>query len=153
MMTSYFQCTTIFCDDLRHELNGKISLMGIYTGDMYVPEFPITLLKICAFFDLRIPARAQASTDAVLSVTKGSERINSITLPVASLSTDEESRHGKPYVFRQFTGGMEFPSITFTESTLLEVTAQYDGQSVVAGRLWITRFPEQNAAQVADIDH
>ena len=26
----------IYCDDIREEVGGKISLMGIYTGDMIV---------------------------------------------------------------------------------------------------------------------
>jgi hypothetical protein len=37
---------TIFCDDVRQELGGKISFIGVYSGTMFVHgEFPLTLPK------------------------------------------------------------------------------------------------------------
>lgn len=43
MMNSPFG-TTIFCDDIREELGGKSSYMGIYKGEMIVAaEFPVIL--------------------------------------------------------------------------------------------------------------
>lgn len=38
--------STIYCDDIRHEVGGKLSLMGVYNGVLYVPQFPATLQKI-----------------------------------------------------------------------------------------------------------
>ena|SRR5690554_7783600 len=35
-----------YCDDIRPELNGKISLMGLYSDTMLLPRFPITLPKL-----------------------------------------------------------------------------------------------------------
>lgn len=141
-MANTFCCTTIFCDDVRHELNGKVSLMGVYGGDMYVTDFPVTLPKICSFFELHIPPTLENnSADAVISVMKGAEKVGAVTLNIPPVST-EEPRHGKPYAFKRALGIMEFPSITFSEPTLMEVVAQVDGQSVVAGRLWVTTFPQ-----------
>ena len=41
---------TLFCDDLRQELSGKFSLMGLYTVDMVFPvDFPVTVSKIVFF--------------------------------------------------------------------------------------------------------
>ena len=47
---------TIFCDDIREELSGKISLIGVYGGDLVVnAPFPLWLPRICflinAFFN------------------------------------------------------------------------------------------------------
>jgi hypothetical protein len=37
---------TIFCDDIRQEMGGKISFMGVYSGTMFIHgEFPFTLPK------------------------------------------------------------------------------------------------------------
>ena len=36
-----------FCDDFRQEIGNKFSLMGCYGTDLYVPQFPITLPKLC----------------------------------------------------------------------------------------------------------
>ena len=38
---------TIYCDDIRHELGGKLSFIGTYSEVMYVKNFPITLPKFC----------------------------------------------------------------------------------------------------------
>jgi hypothetical protein len=37
--------STIYCDDIRQEVGGKLSLMGVYNGVMYVQQFPVTLAK------------------------------------------------------------------------------------------------------------
>ena len=39
---------TIFCDDIRHEIDGKTTYVGVYKGVMYVHgELPITVPKLC----------------------------------------------------------------------------------------------------------
>jgi hypothetical protein len=41
---------SIFCDDLRPEIGGKISIMGIYQSDMILlTPPPFTLQKVCIF--------------------------------------------------------------------------------------------------------
>jgi hypothetical protein len=43
-----YSASTIFCDDIRHEIGGKTSCIGIYSGTMYVHSaFPIVLPKFC----------------------------------------------------------------------------------------------------------
>src|SRR5271166_4680676 len=38
---------TLFADDLRHEIGGKVSLIGIYPAELIQPmEFPITIPKL-----------------------------------------------------------------------------------------------------------
>jgi len=43
---------TIFCDDIRQEIGGKFSYIGVYSGFMFVPAFPITLPKLCLAISL-----------------------------------------------------------------------------------------------------
>ncbi|TPW22566.1 hypothetical protein FH712_16630 [Marinobacter nauticus] len=40
---------SIICDDIRHEVGDKISLMGCYSGVMFVNEFPAALPKLGAY--------------------------------------------------------------------------------------------------------
>lgn len=35
-----------YCDDIRPEINGKISLMGLYSDTMLLPTFPATIPKL-----------------------------------------------------------------------------------------------------------
>ena len=38
---------TIFCDDVRNEINGKVTLVGVYAGDVIVlGTLPVTLPKL-----------------------------------------------------------------------------------------------------------
>jgi hypothetical protein len=37
----------IYCDDVRTELGGKLSFMGVYQKDMFTTGFPIVLPKFC----------------------------------------------------------------------------------------------------------
>lgn len=46
----------LFCDDIRHELGGKVTFVGLYGGSLLVKEFPVTLPKLCARLDLVTPA-------------------------------------------------------------------------------------------------
>lgn len=43
-----------FCDDIRHEVTGKTTLVGVYSGQMVVGgTLPITLPQICAVITVR----------------------------------------------------------------------------------------------------
>lgn len=47
---------TIFCDDVRHELGGKISYIGVYSGRLFLPSFPLALPKLCLAMNVLTPA-------------------------------------------------------------------------------------------------
>jgi hypothetical protein len=47
--------TTTFSDDVRQEVGGKQSLIGVYSGVMFVPEFPITIPKLWLTTNLVVP--------------------------------------------------------------------------------------------------
>ncbi len=47
--------SAIYCDDIRPELGGKTSFMGVYNDDIAFPQFPSTLQKLCAHVKLRMP--------------------------------------------------------------------------------------------------
>ena len=37
----------IFCDDIRQEVGNKVSFMGCYQGELFVPFVPLMLPKLC----------------------------------------------------------------------------------------------------------
>lgn len=37
----------IFCDDIRQEMGNKVSFMGCYQGELFVPFVPLLLPKLC----------------------------------------------------------------------------------------------------------
>ena len=40
---------TLLCDDIRQEMGGKTSLMGLYDHHIVVPQVPFTLPKVCFY--------------------------------------------------------------------------------------------------------
>ena len=46
---------TIFCDDIRQEIGGKLSYIGVYGAQMFVPSFPISLPKLCLAMSMITP--------------------------------------------------------------------------------------------------
>lgn len=39
--------SVIYCDDIRQELGGKHSYMGVYGADLVLPSFPTTITRLC----------------------------------------------------------------------------------------------------------
>lgn len=48
--------TTIFCEDVRQEIGGKITLVGVFNGICGVNSFPVTLPKIAVMLRIIGPA-------------------------------------------------------------------------------------------------
>lgn len=44
-----------FCDDIRFEVGNKISLMGVYTGELVTPQLPTSLAKLCCVVTVVFP--------------------------------------------------------------------------------------------------
>lgn len=51
--------SAIYCDDIRVEVGGKFSLMGVYQNEMVFPQFPALAPKFCARVTLRFPVEAR----------------------------------------------------------------------------------------------
>jgi len=43
----------IICDDIRHEMGDKFSLIGIYGADVYVAQLPFLFPKLCVAVSYR----------------------------------------------------------------------------------------------------
>ena len=62
--------SVVFCDDIRQEVGNKLSLMGVYFGDLYFPTpFPNSLPKLCA--SISYMERPGESTEPVKIILLG----------------------------------------------------------------------------------
>lgn len=41
--------SAIYCDDIRHEMGNKLSLMGCYQSELIVASAPVALTKLCVY--------------------------------------------------------------------------------------------------------
>ncbi|MGY0561669.1 DUF6941 family protein [Luteimonas sp. A277] len=46
----------VYCDDIREEVGGKSTLVGVYHGSLMVQSFPATLPKLCVVLQVVLPA-------------------------------------------------------------------------------------------------
>lgn len=61
--------TAIFCDDIRFEQQGTVSLIGCYGGDLIVSGgFPVQLPKLCIFIQLKMPPDTHTGTPILVKV-------------------------------------------------------------------------------------
>ena len=65
---------TIYCDEVRLEVANKQSLMGIYSSDLFVPELPIALPKLCIVVSLVTPID-KPFKELTIRVTKDDETL------------------------------------------------------------------------------
>ena len=57
----------IVCDDVRQEASGKITIVGAYSGLMYLADFPAALMSITVF--VRVISKAAFSDDISIKVS------------------------------------------------------------------------------------
>jgi hypothetical protein len=81
---------TLFCDDIRHELGGKLSFIGVYSGGLYVPDFPVTLPKLCLSVKIITPAD-EPLRSLSLRVLKDEEVLQEIALNEEQLGAASDS--------------------------------------------------------------
>lgn len=63
MLPKYRIGTIIVCDDVRVEVSGKETLVGVYNGVVVIPSFPATMAKLC----FRLPIYADHPFDASMT--------------------------------------------------------------------------------------
>jgi len=67
---------TLFCDDIRQEVGGKVSYIGIYAGVMFVNEIPAQLSKLCLAITYRDSIEANGTvTIRVIYEVDGEDQI------------------------------------------------------------------------------
>lgn len=74
-----------WCDDIRHEVGNKTSLMGIYSSDLVVPALPSVLHKLCVDIKLSTPrTRPFIALKLIIRVNDSFEPLAMIDIPSES---------------------------------------------------------------------
>ena len=82
---------TLFGDDVRVEVGGKISLMGLYQADMFFPnniKFPVALPRFCMLV-MYYEIRGALEDDITFKVTFGTENTSLVEIPVLRKDLNE----------------------------------------------------------------
>lgn len=135
----------VFCDDARHEVNGKVTLVGCYGPDMLIGSFPAVLPKLVVNWHALAPLD-KPFTELSVMLMRGDEVL-------VRMDADQDSI--RPLVgataqgrTRMLIGGiMELHFLEVKEPCVLELKGEYNGgEALIGPKLHIASAPENNPA-------
>lgn len=127
---------TIFCDDVRQEAGGKLAYMGIYESNLLVPDYPASLLKLCAVMTVRTAA-ARPPKSVVFKLLRDDDVIYEHSVDPEALkqmvNTDQASDiENKAHTIKSIAQLINF---SFTDACVLKSRAIVDGEEFRGGAL------------------
>lgn len=125
---------TLFCDDIRREMGGKLSFMGIYSEGLLVPTFPVTLPKLCLFVKIVTPAE-EPFRSLNLRVLRDAETMREIAFDEEQLAAISDSTEGMTEEQRQgrvhsAQATLIFSPLRFDEPCTLGVRVRTEGDEL-----------------------
>lgn len=148
--------TTIFCDDIRHETNGKITLVGCYTAEMNFSGPPPGLLpSFSALVNIRIPKSVHFETIKVRVLKEESSESTEIfgaEVKIPSEEREKALKGGDAESTEEKILSMIFPlqwsSLPINASGFIKVRARLDdGGEIRLGALKVN-FPTDSEEKV-----
>jgi uncharacterized protein DUF6941 len=125
-----------FCDDVRQEIGNKFSLMGCYGADLYVPQFPFTLPKLCVFVYVRTP-RERPFERLTLRLARGGEVLSELVANPDKLNAGETPAWAK---WLSMTGILAVTPFRATAPCRLQVLAETESETLESGQFLIERM-------------
>lgn len=126
-----------FCDDVRQEIGNKFSLMGCYGTDLYVPAFPITLPKLCAFVYVRTP-RERPFERLALQLMRGEDVLSELVANPEKLNTGDPPPAWARWL--SMTGILAVTPFQASGPCRLRVVAVTESETLESGQFLIERM-------------
>lgn len=130
-----------FCDDVRFEVGEKISLMGIYGSDVFLPRFPATLSKFCFVAYCGTPFDSPIEKLEIEVVVNG-ERIFFLDFPqqildeIGSRKNDVED----PLTIRTYGANSIIENLSLEKESIVRLNFIADGVKLPAARVHVKQI-------------
>lgn len=150
---------TIFCDDIREEIGGKVTLVGVYALYMYLAEIPCVIPKICLSIEYReeifnadpilFKVIFEEIDDSVKIAPEaprkkmGSENVL-VEMPM-QIPPDAVRPKPKDFMMRQSRLNLHISPFAIQSRGLLKVRAYRRDEEIRLGALIVDRAPQQEA--------
>jgi hypothetical protein len=133
--TPYLFC--LYAEDVRQEMTGQMSIIGVFQGGLRIPSVPAHLPKLAIIANLRMPSD-KAPNSVKLEVHRDGEVLQTIDPPSEFFQTitqlpDQGMEEG--YTMQFIVG---FSGLTVSAGGKLEVRATVDGLTLHGNSLAIT---------------
>jgi hypothetical protein len=130
----------LYCEDVRLEVTGQISIIGVFNGDITVPSFPVSIPKFCIcveigtsvdqpFQSLRIEVKSDSGVTLVDQVFP-TEILSHQATVAASMNFEgfEEKKFGMRTQF--FAAPLVLDGPTVIRSRLITESGEVKGRAV-----------------------
>lgn len=138
--------TAIFCDDIRQEVGNKLSFIGCYQGELFVPMAPVALPKLCVFATVWTSKEKPFKSLTVRVVQDNTTELARIEIPEeglkeASQITDETSTR------KAFSTAIVFAPFAVEKPTMLKLVATTEDGEIAGPRLLIKVADQEAVSQ------
>lgn len=139
------QLTAIFCDDIRHETGNKMSFMGCYQSELFVPLVPFVLPKLCIYVSAWT-AKDNPFKSLIFRVVQDSDsELVRVEMPMEQLA--ERAPVADETVTRQTVNtAIVFSPFLIEKPTMLRIMAETENGQIVGPRILIKAAPEQSSS-------
>jgi hypothetical protein len=119
----------IFCDDIRHEVSGKTTQVGVYNGQLILAgTLPATIPQVCAVISLRIaPPRQSVSPSIKIFQTGVEDPLFEFEVTIEAIIEDQflspDERKNDEFKFMQLSVNAPLQGLIITEPCQIQVRA------------------------------
>lgn len=127
--------TAIYCDDIRNEVGNKMSFMGCYQSELFVPTAPIGLAKLCIFATVLTPI-ARPFKSLTLRVLLDETELARMEVPAEQFSNLPDVPDATA-TRRSFSAALAFSPFIIEKPAVLRVVADTEECELIGPRLAI----------------
>lgn len=146
---------TIYCDDVRQEVGGKVSFMGVYNSDLVVGGFPISLQKFCAHANIRLP-RDTKIKNLSAKIIEGEKVLADVPLPEGQLEvmqkTLAETDENKDFQFLNIALSLQFTPLQIEQPAWITTVAIADGREIAGNKLRVRLAQESELSLLQSLN-
>lgn len=128
-----------YCDDVRYEVNGKVSLIGVYDGNMYLQSFPTHLPQLCIVVTAATPSD-QPFKDFAIKATYNGTTLGEMAVTAEQLEEQVNAAPTAP--IQTINAQMVFAPIALPEPGKIAVTFSSEGEEFKCNALMVHLPPE-----------
>lgn len=144
---------TLFCDDVRVEIGGKLSFIGTYVGgSLVVDKIPVSLPKLFAYVTVSTPIERPFKS-LTFKALLGTEAIGSVSIPPDVLARTNEQFQAAAEtqdVKRILASSvLAFIPLVLLKAGRLRTVVETEEGEIRAGRLQIQLLPPEQVAAMA----
>ena len=133
---------SIFCDDIRHEVNGKLSLIGTYDTQLLIPKFPATVSKLCVIVTV-VTSPNEPFSDAYVSGKLGDQELFKLHVDRNQLAAAEaEKSMNQNETIRKLQTMAILSPISFDAPGDITIEVSADGRTIECSGLEVRELPK-----------